>query len=119
MLAIQFRQTPSPERDFRWACYTTYLMMLIVGLGLAFSAVASARTHHHEATTILLVIFGYTFVAWLVILAGIHAFWPHGWIYSRRNGQKLTQEELGPGRSGPMPDLEGLVAAPEPAQMRS
>ncbi len=102
MLAIHFRQTPSPACDFRWACYGAYLMLLTMGLGPAFSALASARTHHHEATTILLVIFGYTFVVWLIILVGIQASWPEGWIHKRRRRRKEDHGGLGP---GPIPYL--------------
>ena len=82
---------------------------MLMGLGLALSALASARTPHHEGTTILLVIYGYTFVVWLAILVGIHVFGPEGWIVKRRRRLKGGQEYLGP---GPLldSDLEELVA---------
>jgi hypothetical protein len=85
--------TITTNLDFRWACYTAYLMLALLTAGAAVSAFYAVRKQlSRDKSLVLLLTFGYTVFAWLLILVGIHACWPDGWIYKRRLRKALGGE---------------------------
>jgi hypothetical protein len=85
--------TITTNLDFRWACYTAYIMLVLLTAGVAVSAFYAARKQlSRDKSLVLLLTFGYTVFAWLLILVGIHACWPDGWIYKRRLRKGLGSE---------------------------
>jgi hypothetical protein len=99
--------TITTNLDFRWACYTAYLMLVLLIAGVAVSAFYAARKQlSRDKSLMLLLTFGYTVFAWLLILVGIHTCWPDGRIYKRRLRKGLGSEmgmpaELLPGVAPP------------------
>lgn len=84
--------TITTNLDFRWACYTAYLMLVLLTAGVAVSAFYAARKQlSRDKSLVLLLTFGYTVFAWLLILVGIHTCWPDGWIYKRRLRKGVRQ----------------------------
>jgi hypothetical protein len=69
---------------------------------------------------VFLMTFGCTVFVWLLILVGIHACWPDGWIYKRRLRKRLGGGGGG-GEIGMPAELLRGAAPPgvaEPAQAR-
>ena len=92
---IHLHRPPSiaTNLDFRWACYTAYLMLALLTAGLTVSTFYAARKQlSRNKSLVLLLTSGYTVFAWLLILVGIHAYWPDGWIYKRRLRKRLGGE---------------------------
>ena len=82
--------TITTNLDFRWACYTAYLMLALLIAGVAVSASYAARKQlSRDKSLVFLITFGYTVFAWLLILVGIQVCWPDGWIYKRRLRKRL------------------------------
>lgn len=93
------------KTSFRAACYTALSMLGLMVIGLAVSVYyATKRVHgvqlstpwaavweNYGAHVALLAVFGYAVLAWLFILAWIHAYWPDGWIYQRRMRKRQIQ----------------------------
>ena len=78
---------------FKGACYTVYLFLFMTGIALIASAIASARSHRRNGTTLLVIMFVFIFIAFLLILVLIHTYWPDGFIYQRRAMRKHPQDE--------------------------
>jgi hypothetical protein len=93
--------TITTNLDFRWACYTAYLMLALLIAGVAISASYAARKQlSRDKSLVLLLTSGYTVFAWLLILVGIQACWPDGWIYKRRLRKRLGDGGGGRGEMG-------------------
>src|SRR4051794_2838509 len=95
---LQWSPTITTNLDFLWACYTAYLMLavLLAGVGVSASCVARKQLSR-DRSLVFLMTSGYTVLTWLLILIGIHACWPDGWIYKRR-----LRKRLGGGGGGEM-----------------
>lgn len=112
--------TITTNLDFRWACYTAYLMLALLTAGVAVSASYAARKQlSRDKSLAFLVTSGYTVFAWLLILVGIQAYWPDGWIYKRRLRKRLGGGGGGGGEMGMPAELLRGAAPPgvaEPVQ---
>ena len=72
-------------------------MLVLLTAGVAVSAFYAARKQlSRDKSLVLLLMFGYTIFAWLLILVGIHTCWLDGWIYQRGLGKGLGGEAVMP-----------------------